>query len=337
MNVKPLSIIILAAGKGTRMKSSKAKVIHPVFYQPMAAHVIANAKTLNPLQTIVVIGHQKEIVQDTLSSFSCDFVVQTEQHGTAHAVLATAGTLIEDSETVLILCGDTPLILPETLENFYTFHKENNNDLSLLTTTLINPFGYGRILCNEQGDIQAIIEEKDTTTEQKAIIDINAGIYCVKKNFLFSALEKVNTNNIQKEMYLTDIIEIGVKEGKKIQHFKINNSIEVLGINSRQELAEAERELLMRHNRNLMAAGVSMISPETVRISPEATISPDVTIEPSVHITGNSNISSGCYIEQGVILKECHLGCDVVVGAGSYLVHTSLPDNTTISPHTCLI
>lgn len=334
MKPKQLSVIILAAGKGTRMKSTKAKVLHPVFEQPMAVHVIDSANSLRPLQTIVVIGHQKEAVEQTLSSFGCDFAVQHQQNGTAHAVLAAESSITQKVEAVLILCGDTPLISSKTLEEFYQSHIHNNNDLTLLTTTLSNPFGYGRILCTTNGDLQAIVEEKDATVAQKQITEVNAGIYCVQKDFLFTALKKVGTSNKQKEMYLTDIIAIGVQEGKKVQRFNVTDSIEVLGVNSRQELAEADSELQMRHNRNLMASGVSMISPETIRITPDTTISSDVTIGPCVHIS-NSTIAADCHIEQGTILKNCTLGRGVFIGAGSYLANTSLKENTEIPPHTC--
>lgn len=317
------------------MKSNKAKVLHPVFYKPMAAHVITSAQSLEPLQTIVVVGHQAEQVKKAFAPFGCDFALQQEQRGTADAVLATKKSISAIAKTLIILCGDTPLILPETLENFSRFHRNSGNDLTLMTTTLANPFGYGRILCDSDDSLLAIVEEKDATDEQKKITEINAGIYCVEKEFLFSALEKVGRDNSQNEMYLTDIISIGVHEKKRIQRVTIKNPIEVLGINSRQELSEAERELQMRHNRKLMASGVSMIAPETIRVAAEVSIAPDVFLEANVSLLGTSNIASGCHIEQGTILKDCNLDRDVIIGAGSYLANISLPEATIIPPHTC--
>ncbi|PID55259.1 glycosyl transferase family 2, partial [candidate division KSB3 bacterium] len=295
-----LSIVILAAGKGTRMKSDKAKVLHPVFYQPMAAHVITAAQSLAPLQSIAVIGHQADAVQQALTSalapFHCDFAIQKEQRGTADAVSATESHLAKEAQTVLILCGDTPLIRPETLQQLYSAHQKSGSKITLLTTTVANPFGYGRIICDKENNITAIVEEKDASPEQKEICEINAGIYCVEKEFLFSALKQVDTNNNQKEMYLTDIISIAHRQGEKIKRFLAQDPLEVLGVNSRLELAEAERELQLRHNHTLMAAGVSMIAPETIRIAPTVQIAADTMLEPACHILGNTTIEGGCSI-----------------------------------------
>ena len=334
MNTTPLAVIILAAGKGTRMKSSMAKVLHDVFYQPMAGHVIQSAATLSPQQIISVIGHQQELVQKALAPFGCQFAIQQKQCGTGHAVLAAEASIKEEIETVLILCGDTPLILPETLQTLYNTHVENENDITLVTTTLTDPFGYGRILCDEGGGIQAIVEEKDASDGQRQINQVNAGIYCVKKKVLFEALKNVGTDNKQGEMYLTDIVAIGVGENKRVRPFNVNNPIEVLGVNSRAELSSAEKEMQMRRNKHLMASGVTLISPETIRVSPFSSVSSDCILEPCTQIFGASSVESGCRIEQGAILKNCTLGKNTIIGAGSYLANTSLPEGSTIPPHT---
>ncbi len=330
-----LSIVILAAGKGTRMKSDKAKVLHPVFYQPMVAHVIAAAQSLAPLQSIAVIGHQADAVRQALAPFSCDFAIQKEQRGTADAVATAESHIAKEAQTVLILCGDTPLIRPETLQQFYCIHKKSGSKITLLTTTVANPFGYGRIICDKENNITAIVEEKDATPAQKEICEINAGIYCVEKEFLFSALKQVDTNNNQKEMYLTDIISIAHKQGKKIKRFLAQDPLEVLGVNSRLELAAAERELQLRHNHILMAAGVSMIAPETIRIAPTVQIAADTTLEPSCHILGKTTIEGGCHIEQGCVINNCTLKGNVRIGANSCLTNSTLSENTVIPPLTC--
>lgn len=337
MNPSSLSVVILAAGKGTRMKSTRAKVLHEVFYQPMAAHIIATAQSLAPLQILTVTGHQKEAVESALAPSGCDFTEQKEQLGTGHAVLITEPCISAAAETVLILCGDTPLILPETLKKLYEFHSKTSSDVTLLTTTLANPFGYGRILCDAEGNLQSIIEEKDASDAQRQITEVNAGIYCVQKSFLFDALKKIGTDNTQKEMYLTDIIGIGTKEGRNVKRFNVSNPVEVLGVNSRCELAEAERELQMRHNSALMTAGVSMILPETIRIQPTATIASDTVLEPSVHIYGTTTIGSDCHIEQGCVLKDCTIASGCVIGAGSHLDGITCPENSIIQPHTCKV
>ncbi|MBM9520423.1 bifunctional N-acetylglucosamine-1-phosphate uridyltransferase/glucosamine-1-phosphate acetyltransferase [Desulforhopalus vacuolatus] len=337
MNPRSLSVVILAAGKGTRMKSTRAKVLHEVFYQPMAAHIIAVAQSLNPLQVLTVTGHQREAVEAALAPWNCDFIEQKEQLGTGHAVLISETSIPAAAETVLILCGDTPLILPETLKELCDFHCTSSSDVTLLTTTLANPFGYGRILSDAEGNLQAIVEEKDASDVQRQITEVNAGIYCVQKSFLFEALKKIGTDNTQKEMYLTDIIDIGTKEGRRVKRFNVSNPVEVLGVNSRRQLSEAERELQMRHNFTLMAAGVSMIMPETIRIQPTTTIAFDTVIEPSVHICGSTTIESDCHIEQGCVLKDCTIASGCVIGAGSHLDGITCPENSIIQPHTCKV
>jgi len=184
MTVLPLSVIILAAGKGTRMKSDKAKVLHEVFYAPMVHHVLQATKPLDPLQTIVIVGHQKEAVEQALIPFDVTCVVQQEQLGTGHAVLIAETSINESSSTVMILCGDTPLIKSETLQEMYSFHQKQNSALTLMTTVLHNPTNYGRIISDSHNRVQGIVEQKDATTTQLEIKEINAGIYCVDKTFL---------------------------------------------------------------------------------------------------------------------------------------------------------
>ncbi len=316
------------------MKSDKAKVLHPVFFQPMAAHVINAAKSVAPLQTIAVIGHQADAVQQALASFGCDFALQKEQRGTADAVLAAEHSLAKDAQTILVLCGDTPLIRPGTLQQFYIAHKESGGEITLLTTTVADPSGYGRILCDDKQNIIAIVEEKDASPEQKKISEINAGIYCVEKSFLFSALQQVDSNNIQQELYLTDIISIAHNQQKKIKRFLAQDPLEVLGVNSRRELAAAERELQLRHNDKLMAAGVSMIAPESIRIAPEVQIAADVLLEPGCYLAGNTTLAAGCHIAQGAVIENCTLGRNVQIGANSCLRNISLPENTVLPPLT---
>ncbi len=335
MKSTSLAVVILAAGKGTRMKSDKAKVLHPIFFQPMAAHVINTANSLIPLQTITVIGHQAAVVQQALAPFNCDFAMQKEQRGTADAVLATEHIIAQNAQTVLILCGDTPLIRPETLQQFCVAHKQSGAKITLLTTTVTDPFGYGRIVCDDKQNIIAIVEEKDASPEQKKIDEINAGIYCVEKDFLFPALKQVDTNNIQQELYLTDIISIAHNQKKEIKRFLAPDPLEVLGVNSRRELAAAEQELQMRYNSTLMAAGVSMIAPESIRISPEVQIAADVLLEPGCLVAGKTTLASGCHIAQGCVIENCTFGKNVQIGANSCLSNINLPDNSVLPPLSC--
>ncbi len=323
-----LAIVILAAGKGTRMKSQKAKVLHEAFYQPMVAHVINSTKTLSPAQTIAVVGHQSEDVKNALLKYNIEFVLQKEQRGTGHAVLVTEGEVSHDITDIMILCGDTPLIEGTTLENFYRQHMENGHDITLMTALLDNPANYGRILSDSYGNITGIVEQKDASPEELKIREINAGIYCVKKEFLYSALKNVGTDNNQGEVYLTDIISIGVKKGLQVKRCQAEKAIDVLGVNSRLELSIAERELQLRHNKKIMATGVSMLSPETIRISPDSIIGNDTVIEQCVHIHNNSHLGSGCTIEQGVVIDNCTIGNNVKIQAGNYLREENIPANT---------
>ena len=240
---KHISALVLAAGLGTRMKSSRAKVLHEVLFKPMILHVMDTVKTLGLDQTYVVVGHQREKVAELVGRYQAKCIDQEEQLGTGHAVLCAEHELGDMGGTVLILSGDVPLIRAETLQSMLAGHAQNKPVLTLMTTTLDNPSGYGRIVRNSQGRLLGIVEEKDTTDEQKKIREINAGIYCAEANFLFDALKKVTTDNKQREMYLTDIVKIAIEAGLQVVIFSGASSEEVLGINSRNELAEANKYL----------------------------------------------------------------------------------------------
>lgn len=331
---QPLAIIILAAGKGTRMKSQKAKVLHEVFYAPMVKHVLKATEELQSEKTVVVVGHQKEKVEAELAQFGVTFAEQKEQLGTGHAVLSAEKALDDFTGTVMILCGDTPLIQPEMLERLFHYHKSTQSTVTLLTTLLDDPTNYGRIMSDKNGNITGIVEHKDANKEQLLIQVVNAGIYCVEKDFLFSTLKNVGTNNSQGEVYLTDIVHLAVEKELTIKNFSATDSIDVLGVNSRLELSMAQSVLQQRITENFMTAGVSMINPESIRISPDSTIDADVTIEPNVHICLNTSVAGGAVIEQGAVLKNCKVKEDAKIGAYSYLVNTTIEAGSTILPHT---
>ena len=205
-----LSTIILAAGKGTRMKSEKAKVLHELFFAPMIHHVLNALTGLDRAKDVVIVGHQRDKVMASLENFDVEFSVQEEQLGTGHAVLAAENHLAGSGDAIMILCGDTPLIQTETLQAMYAHHQKSNTPLTVMTTHLTNPTNYGRIISDESGNVLSIVEEKDATDEEREITEINAGIYCADESFLFSALKEVGTNNSQGEVYLTDIVAIAV-------------------------------------------------------------------------------------------------------------------------------
>lgn len=312
MNTPNISAIILAAGKGTRMKSAKAKVLHELFFKPMLHHVLDTVAATGIEQPAVIVGHQREQVLASLREYRITPVIQEEQLGTGHAVLC-AEPACHSAELIMILCGDTPLIRPETLQAMIRQHQEQAATLTLMTTELDNPFGYGRIISDASGHVLRIIEQKDADETQRAIREINAGIYLAEAGFLFSALRHVGTNNSQGEVYLTDIVGIAVKQGCRVGKFVHNPAIDVLGVNSRVELAQAHTELQMRRNRELMLAGVTVYSPETVLVSPESSIGQDTILHAGVQISGRCEIGAGALIGAHSVLHNC------TVAAGEHI------------------
>lgn len=331
-----LFLIILAAGKGTRMRSEQAKVLHQIFYAPMLHHVMEAVKPLKSDITAVVLGHQKEMVAESLVAYDAVSCVQREQLGTGHAVLCAEPLLAGKKGTVMILCGDTPLIQTETLEQMLVAHKKHGGPLTMMSTLLDFPANYGRVIVNDAGLVLSIVEEKDATSEQKAIKEINAGIYCVDSDFLFSALKQVGRNNSQGEVYLTDIVAIATKQNIPVEKYTISCSSEVLGVNSRVELAEAHHELQRRRNRQLMLDGVTMYDPASISVAPEVEIGQDVILFPGVHITGHSSIGQKAVLENGVLVKNCRIGENAWIGAYSYLEQCSVPAGKVIAPHSVI-
>jgi len=246
---KPLiTAIILAAGKGTRMKSSLAKVLHELGGKPMIHHVLDAVSGSGCDDIVVVIGHQGDDVVEACSGYHAKFVTQEEQLGTGHAVLVTAGAVARERGVVLILCGDTPLISSSTLHAMLDQHLANNHFLTVMTTCLDDPLNYGRIIKDNANQIIAIVEEKDASDEQRKIREVNTGIYCVDRDFLFTALKDVGTDNAQGEVYLTDIIAMAHEHGQPIDFYRCDDSAEVFGINSRAQLEQAEILLQQRQD-----------------------------------------------------------------------------------------
>ncbi len=333
----PLYIVILAAGKGTRMKSAKAKVLHEVFYAPMVHHVLNAISPLQPAKSIVIVGHQRDAVEQSLASFSVELAVQEEQLGTGHAVLCAEAAIDKMSGCVMILCGDTPLIRAETLQAMIDGHRSQDATLTVMTTILDDPTHYGRIISGDAGDVFSIVEEKDADTEQKKIQEINAGIYCINTEFLFTHLKNIGTDNSQGEVYLTDIVTQAVQENLRVQKFVNPEPADVLGVNSRLELSQAHHALQLRRNDEQMARGVSMINPATIQVAPTATIAQDVTLHPGVEISGTSSLASGSTIQTGVILNNVTVGSNCTIGPYACLHDCEITDgsNITAHSHTC--
>lgn len=232
-----VAVIILAAGMGTRMKSNKAKVLHEVAGRPMIAYVVEAAQKIAGEHVVVVIGHQASTVRTSLSAYpKLLFAHQEQQLGTAHAVLCALPHIPDHCEEVIILCGDVPLIRPETIAGLLKDHQNENRDISLLAVELDNPFGYGRVLVNKNNSLAAIIEEADASAEQREIKLINTGVYCINKNFLLAALPKIGSDNAQGELYLTDVIGIGYQENREMGVRISADYQQILGVNTCQDL-----------------------------------------------------------------------------------------------------
>jgi bifunctional UDP-N-acetylglucosamine pyrophosphorylase/glucosamine-1-phosphate N-acetyltransferase len=315
------------------MKSDKAKVLHEVFFAPMLHHVLEAVNSPRIDRTIAIVGHQKERVAETLKNFQVSLVVQEEQLGTGHAVLCAREELADLGGTVLILCGDTPLIRAETIENMLAQHRDTNATLTVMTTRLANPTNYGRIVCDDQGNVLQIVEQKDATPAQRKIAEINAGIYCAESAFLFEALEQVGSDNSQGEVYLTDIVELANRAGHRVHRFAGVEAEEVLGVNSRVELAAAHKSLQLRRNEELMLSGVTIISPESVAIEKGATIGTDSCIGPNVLISGATKIGAGCRVDANSVIRNSMLGDNVVVGPFSFLENCRIDADEKLPPY----
>lgn len=324
-----LKTLILAAGKGTRMKSELPKVIHEVNGIPMISKIIKVLEVLKPEENILILGHKKEEVLKVVGE-NADYVVQSEQLGTGHAVLQAKDKLKDYDGDVMVLCGDTPLLREETLEELYKFHKDTNSVTTILTSIYDNPFGYGRIV-KENGLVKAIVEEKEADAEIKKIKEVNAGVYCFKGRELFEALSKITNNNEKGEYYLTDVIGIQVGEGKQVQSYILNDNIEILGVNSKVELALASKVLRERKNIELMEKGAILIDPSAVYIEEDVEVGRDTVIYPGAVLQRKTVIGENCQILGTTRIIDSTLGNDIKVES-SVIEESILENGVTIGP-----
>jgi len=325
--------IVLAAGMGTRMKSALVKVMHPLAGVPMIEWPLAAAFEAGVAECVVVAGHQEEKVRAHLGGRpGVLFATQAEQLGTGHAVQCALEHLPASCQTVLILCGDTPLLTAATLRSMLEAHAGSGATLTVMTAKLAAPFGYGRIVKDADGNVQKIVEEKDATAEERAISEVNAGVYCVDAGFLRGAVAGLKNDNAQGEYYLTDIVSQGAREGRVCRSFVASHAAEMMGVNDRVQLADAGKMLRRRINRELMLSGVTMIDPKTTYIDRDVKIGKDTVVEPGATITGKTVIGERCRIGQGAQVHACTLANDVVVKAGSVLEESVVYDCVSIGP-----
>ncbi|MGM0126242.1 bifunctional protein GlmU [Enterococcus sp. AZ194] len=287
--------IILAAGKGTRMKSKLYKVLHPVAGKPMVEHIINRVVETKPSEVITIVGHGAEMVKEQLGDRS-QYALQAEQLGTGHAVLQAEPFLKGKKGTTLVISGDTPLLTTETLNNLFEYHQGKKASATILTAHAEDPTGYGRILRDHVGIVKKIVEQKDATIEEARVQEINTGTYCFDNEALFDALTRVGTNNVQGEYYLTDIIEILKNEGKTVAAYQTDSFEESLGVNDRVALANANKSMRARINTMHMMNGVSFIDPANTYIDEGVQIGSDTIIEAGVHIKGKTVIGEDCFI-----------------------------------------
>jgi bifunctional UDP-N-acetylglucosamine pyrophosphorylase/glucosamine-1-phosphate N-acetyltransferase len=333
---KPLNILIMAAGLGTRMKSKRAKVLHELGGSPLIAHVVRAGQALDPRSIVVIVGHQaEEVEQAVLAEVGelASFVIQAKQRGTGDAVESARNVLADSDSLVLVLSGDVPMIKVETLKNLIEHHNNAGAACTILSVRLENPTHYGRIIRDNNDAFRKIVEERDASEEQRKVKEINSGIYCFEARDLFRALRKVEPANDQGEYYLTDVPQIILSSGDTVSVYLHNDAREVSGVNTRAELAEFENLVRRAAIRKLMIeSGVTFIDPSHAYVSAEAQIGRDSVIHPNVTIEGKSVIGEDCVIRAGVRISNSRLGDGVVIKDHSVIIDSEVGENCSIGP-----
>lgn len=323
--------IVLAAGKGTRMKSKLSKVLHPICGQPMIEYVLEAARSVKCQDIFVVIGHEAQAIEEALGS-DLTYVHQKEQLGTGHAVMVARENLKNKKGRTFVLCGDTPLVSEYTLQDLLHTHQELKAAVTILTTEVDRPQGYGRIVRNEGGHVERIVEQKDATTSEQKIREINAGIYCFENEDLLYALNEITNDNAQEEYYLTDCIEVLKKNDKQVAAHLTKDSEDTLGVNDRVALAQAEKWMRKRINEQHMLQGVTIIDPDQTYIEPHVHIGYDTVIYPGTHIGSHTTIGEDCRIGPQTEVTESTLGnrCHVQY---SKVIQSNMNDDISIGPY----
>ncbi|WP_413364244.1 bifunctional UDP-N-acetylglucosamine diphosphorylase/glucosamine-1-phosphate N-acetyltransferase GlmU [Lysinibacillus sp. 3P01SB] len=322
--------IVLAAGQGTRMKSKLYKVLHPVCGKPMVQHVVDHIETLDVERIVTVVGHGAEMVKEQLGEQS-EYVLQAEQLGTAHAVQQAEPVLGTLEGTTLVVCGDTPLIRPETMKALFDYHTSQNAKATILTAVAEDPTGYGRVLRDAEGSVAQIVEQKDATEEQKKVTEINTGTYCFDNKALFEALKLVRNDNAQGEFYLPDVIEILQKQGDLVAAYVTEDFEETLGVNDRFALSQAEEIMRARINERHMRNGVTIINPSTTHISADAIIGSDTVIQPGCIIEGKSVIGEDCIIGPNSHIVDSEVGNATTIHS-SVVLQSKVGNETAVGP-----
>jgi bifunctional UDP-N-acetylglucosamine pyrophosphorylase/glucosamine-1-phosphate N-acetyltransferase len=326
-----LHALILAAGQGTRMKSSLSKVLHRVLGRPMLAYPVSIAHELGAASTVVVVGHQAETVKAAFAGTPVKFALQAEQRGTGHAVICARGELPPEG-TVLILTGDTPLLQPKVFHDFIAAHRTSNAVITVLAADYPDPTGYGRVVTNAAGEVERIVEHKDASEEIRRVTLCNTGMYLCDIAVMNRLLDKIQPNNAQNEYYLTDILSLAREEGLRVGAFRAPDHRDFLGVNDRVQLAEAARILQARIVERHQRAGVTFYAPDQVFIEAGVVLEPDVEIEAGVHLAGTTVIAGGCRIEMGCRIEDTRIGPKSHIKAYSVLEQSELASGCIIGP-----
>ncbi len=328
-----LSVVILAAGQGTRMKSSLPKVLHPLGGRPLVRYSVETGRALSGSAPVLVIGHGSDQVRAVLGD-QCDYVEQAEQLGTAHAVLQARDLLQARGGQVLIYYADMPLLTPESLGALVETQKKNTGPLSLLTITVADPRGFGRIVRTLNGEVKGIVEEAQATPEEMAIRELNVGAYCVEADFLWKTLPNLPASP-KGEYYITDLAGVAIAQGLRVQAVSLPEPEEAIGINTRVHLAEAETILRRRINQRWQEAGVTMLDPATVYIEPGVTLAPDTTVLPNVQLLGNTQVGTGSTLGPNTYIRDSLIGDNCTVKA-SFIEEARVENNVEIGPYSHL-
>lgn len=333
--MKNLAVIVLAAGKGTRMKSTRPKVLHEVAGRPMLFYPLAIMEELKAGRVAVIIGHGADDVKAAFPSKKIGFVLQKEQLGTGHAVLTALKSLSGFSGDVLVLSGDVPLITKETVSAFLKLHRtggKNRPAISLITMALDAPRGYGRVVRDEERAVVRIVEDKDCTPGERHINEVNSGIYVFRSDFLFTAIKKIGRDNAQGEYYLPDLIALAVAKGLRVKALTHADPEEVMGINNRVELARAASVMRRRINESLMMGGVTIIDPERTYIDHGVKIGADTIVYPGAHLKGATVIGEGVVIEEGARIVDSKIGPSTAIKSYSIVEESVVGSSVQIGP-----
>ncbi|MGH7395491.1 MAG: bifunctional UDP-N-acetylglucosamine diphosphorylase/glucosamine-1-phosphate N-acetyltransferase GlmU, partial [Candidatus Methylomirabilales bacterium] len=305
--------VVMAAGAGTRMKSGRAKVLHPVLGRPMVAHVLDLCQRLQVKRTLVVVGHQAEAVKEACAGAPVEFVLQDEQRGTAHAVLQAADALKGFDGTVLVLSGDVPLLKDETVRALLAHHDRRRAAATMLTATLPDPTGYGRVIRKGGGQVLRVVEEVEASPRDRKVKEINAGLYVFAAPALLKALTEVRASRVKGELYLPEVLAALRGRRQKVEALRATESAEVLGINTRAELAAAVAVLRQRVLDRLMRDGVTVLDPASTYVDATVSVGPDTVLYPNVTLEGQTAIGEGCVIYPGSRLRDTRLGSGVTI------------------------